>query len=178
MKNLPQKVRSRKLTSRVDLTAMVSVSFLLIIFFMLVGELAKPKVMDLNLPDRFRGCGGEPIASCFIADRFYTVILGDNDKIITYSGILSPDPLEKPTETEFSKNKFRTELTAFNNKMLKYSASIGKPNRGAIVFIKPSTKSNYGNLVDILEEMRLANINTYTIVDDFTPEESKLLASN
>ncbi|AOC96737.1 hypothetical protein BB050_03655 [Flavobacterium anhuiense] len=27
MKNLPQKVRSRKLNSRVDLTAMVSVSF-------------------------------------------------------------------------------------------------------------------------------------------------------
>jgi hypothetical protein len=33
-------------------------------------------------------------------------------------------------------------------------------------------------LVNILEEMRLANIESYTIVDEFTPEETKLLASN
>ncbi|MNY71205.1 Biopolymer transport protein ExbD/TolR [compost metagenome] len=32
---------------------MVSVSFLLIIFFMLVGELSKPKVMDLSLPEKY-----------------------------------------------------------------------------------------------------------------------------
>jgi biopolymer transport protein ExbD len=43
MQNLPKKVRSKKLNARVDLTAMVSISFLLIIFFMVVGELAKPK---------------------------------------------------------------------------------------------------------------------------------------
>ncbi|PTS88063.1 biopolymer transporter ExbD, partial [Flavobacterium sp. HMWF030] len=54
----------------------------------------------------------------------------------------------------------------------------GKPNRGAIVFIKPSEKSTYGDLVDIIEEMRLANIEAYTIVNEFTPEEEKLLASN
>ncbi len=53
MENLPKKVRSKKLNSRVDLTAMVSVSFLLIIFFMLVGELAKPKSMDLSLPEKY-----------------------------------------------------------------------------------------------------------------------------
>lgn len=48
MKNLPKKIRSKKLSSRVDLTAMVSVSFLLIIFFMLVGELSKPKFLNLS----------------------------------------------------------------------------------------------------------------------------------
>jgi len=32
-------------------------------------------------------------------------------------------------------------------------------------------------LVDILEEMRLANIQNYTIENDYLPEESELLAS-
>jgi biopolymer transport protein ExbD len=177
MKNLPKKVRSKKLSSRVDLTAMVSVSFLLIIFFMVVGELSKPKVINLSLPDRNRGCGGEPSVECYIGKRFYTVLLGDNNKLITYAGILE-NPIEKPKETNYSKKGFRTDLRIINKKILEYSSAIGKPNRGAIVFIKPSEKSSYGNLVDILEEMRLANIENYTIVDDFTPEETKLLASN
>ncbi|WP_348636716.1 hypothetical protein [Flavobacterium anhuiense] len=56
--------------------------------------------------------------------------------------------------------------------------SVGKPMNGVIVIIKPSKKSNYGNLVNILDLMKVANIETYSIVDDFTAEESKLLASN
>ncbi|MEN2488817.1 biopolymer transporter ExbD [Flavobacterium sp. B11] len=176
MKNLPKKVRSRKLNSRVDLTAMVSISFLLIIFFMVVGELSKPKAMDLSLPAKDPVCDdGRPIA-CYRGERFYTVLLGDNDKLITYAGFLE-SPTEKPKETNYSKNGFHNDLQLINKKILEYSASLGKPNRGAIVFIKPSSKSNYGNLVAVLEEMRLANIETYTIVNEFTPEESKLLAS-
>lgn len=171
MENLPKKVRSKKLNTRVDLTAMVSVSFLLIIFFMIVGELSKPKVLDFNLPDRYQGCGGGPIA-CYRGERFYTILLGDNNKIITYDGLYTP--IKKGN---YSKNEFRQNLRLTNKRILQYSAAIGKPNRGAIVFIKPSEKSTYGNLVDILEEMRLANIETYTIINEFTPEESKLLAS-
>lgn len=175
MSNLNRKVRSKKLNSKVDLTAMVSVSFLLIIFFMVVNELAKPKVMDLGLPDRNRG-PGEPVIACYDGNRFYTVLLGDNDKLITYAGILD-FPIEKPRKTNYSKNGFHTDLKLFNKRILEYSATMGKPNRGAIVFIKPSSKSNYGNLVNILDEMKLANIDTYTIVNEFTPEELKLLVS-
>jgi hypothetical protein len=51
-------------------------------------------------------------------------------------------------------------------------------NEGAIVIIKPNKKSNYGNLVDILDEMAITEIPTYAIVNDFTPEEQKLLVSS
>ncbi|SMO50093.1 Biopolymer transport protein ExbD/TolR [Flavobacterium nitrogenifigens] len=61
---------------------------------------------------------------------------------------------------------------------LEYSARLGRPGRGITVIIKPTQNSNYGNLVDILDEMRIANITSYAIVPQFTPEESKLLASN
>ena len=178
MKNLPQKVRSKKLSSRVDLTAMVSVSFLLIIFFMVTIELAKPRGIDLSLPNydayKYGWSGG---CSMGVDSRVITVILDDNDEIITYSGLFGFSEY-LPKKIEFGKNGIRKELKERQNEILDYSAKIGKPNRGVIVIIKPSKKSNFKNLIDILDEMTIAKIDTYAIVNDFTPEESKLLAAN
>ncbi|WP_289659277.1 ExbD/TolR family protein [Flavobacterium panacagri] len=176
MKNLPQKVRSKKLSSRVDLTAMVSVSFLLIIFFMVVGELSKPKTMDFSLPnydneERFMGC------VLHDENRTLTLLLDNDNQIITYSGLLFY-PIEGPKKVQYGKSGIRKELLERNKKVLQYSAQRGKPGRGITVIIKPSKKSNYGNLVDILDEMEITNIDSYVIVPEFTPEESKLLASN
>ncbi|QOG00851.1 biopolymer transporter ExbD [Flavobacterium sp. MDT1-60] len=173
MENLPKKVRSKKLSTRVDLTAMVSVSFLLIIFFMVVGELAKPKVMDLSLPDN--DCD-DCLPGCVDATRIYTILLDKNDKIITYSGLLEY-PREKPKKLIFENNSIRKEIFKKNKQISEYMTSMGKPKNGVIIIIKPSPKSNFKNLVDILDEMKIAKIDTYAIVDEYTPEESKLLAS-
>jgi len=173
MKNLPQKVRSRRLNSRVDLTAMVSVSFLLIIFFMVTIELRKNKAMALSLPDYdSRTCGWR--AGCG-ENRSYTILLGDDNKLVSYMGLLEI-PKVAPKKFGYGKDGIREELLKQNKNMLNYSAQLGRPGRGMVVIIKPSKKSNFKNLVDILDEMAIADISTYAIVNDFTPEESKLLA--
>jgi len=169
-----RKIKSKKLNARVDLTAMVSVSFLLIIFFMVVGELSKPRMMDLSLPDDGRICCGS--TGCFNGNRIYTILLDDNNKIITYFGLLEI-PIQNPKEFQYGKEGIRKELFYINKKVYEHSASIGKPNSGVIVIIKPSKKSSYGNLVDILDEMKIVGIKNYNIINDFTPEEAKLLAS-
>lgn len=175
MENLPKKVRSKKLSTRVDLTAMVSVSFLLIIFFMVTIELSKPKAIDFNLPDNEWSCRGNYISCGPDVNRIVTILLDDNDKIITYSGFLFT-PITGPKELNYGKNGIREELFNKRKNIFEYSAAIGKPKNGPIVIIKPSKKSNFKNLVDILDEMAIANIDTYAIVNDFTPEESQLLA--
>ncbi|MEL1254622.1 biopolymer transporter ExbD [Flavobacterium sp. DGU38] len=174
MKNLPQKIRSRKLNSRVDLTAMVSVSFLLIIFFMVAAELRKPKIMNLGLPERY--CDDDGVIRCAIGieNRVMTVLLDENDKIITYTGLLEVSD-KSPKKIKYGQEGIRKELL---NKIRQVQEYTGDPERGVIVIIKPSKKSNFGNLVDILDEMAIVNIGTYAIVNDFTPEESKLLAAN
>ncbi|WP_417941580.1 biopolymer transporter ExbD [Flavobacterium sp. RS13.1] len=170
-----RKVRSKKINTRVDLTAMVSISFLLIIFFMVAGELRKPKIMGFGRGER--GCGPEPGCNKPDEKRILTVLLDDNNKMITYMGILE-SPIQIPKEVKYGKDGIRKELLSIDRKVHEYSARMGKPEIGVTVIIKPSKKSNYGNLVDILDEMNITAINSYAIVDYYTPEEMKLLASN
>ena len=173
MKNLSEKIRSKKLEYRVDLNAMVSVSFLLIVFFIVTIDLAKPKMIEYYSGEK-GGCGPEPICNNPDDTRIYTVLLDDNDKLGTYHGLLS-NPIENPKTLLYGVNGIRQELQNKNKIIQKYTSDSA---RGAIVIIKPSAKCNYKNLIDILDEMAIAKIETYSIINDFTPEESQLLAAN
>jgi len=170
---IKEKFKTKKLKTRIDLAAMVSVSFLLIIFFMVNTELARPQAMDLGLPDY--NSEDDYYGGCYLMDhrRQMTLLLDDNDRIIGYRGILEI-PEEKPKVFSYGKDGIRKELTRLYKQIPQIT---GSPDKGAIVIIKPSKKSNYGNLVDILDEMAITEIPTYAIVNDYTPEEIKLLAS-
>jgi biopolymer transport protein ExbD len=171
---IANKPRSQKLKPKIDLTAMVSISFLLIIFFMVTIELSKPKTIELGTSS---GCGGD-YGVCYKPDfkRMVTLLLDDNDKVISYLGLINY-PEESPKILSYGKNGIRKELLNKDRAIKEYMSSRGRPDLGTIVIIKPSKKSNYGNLVNILDEMAIANISTYAIVNDFTPEELNLLAS-
>lgn len=51
--------------------------------------------------------------------------------------------------------------------MKEVQAATGK---GLIIIIRPSDKSNYRNLVDILDEMKIVNATQYMIGDISDPE--------
>jgi len=164
------KVRSKKADSRVDLTAMVDLAFLLITFFMLTTSLSKPQSMDLGLPDK-----DDKVDTKVKVDenRTLTVLLGDNNKVKYYMGMLN-NPIAGPKDIAYGKSGIRAELLKRKKEVLVYTKN---KDKGLIVIIKPSKKSNYRNLVDILDEMAIADVPTYAIVD-ILPEELQLLEGN
>ncbi len=163
------KVRSKKQNATVDLTAMVDLAFLLITFFMLTTSLSKPQSMDLGLPDK----DDDPSKNKDIKvdeNRTLTVLLGENNKMTYYMGMLN-NPLVKPTPIAYGKDGIRQVLLKRKQSVVQYT---GTKEKGLIVIIKPSEKSNYRNLIDILDEMAIADVPTYAIVD-ILPEELQVL---
>ncbi|GEL10934.1 outer membrane transport energization protein ExbD [Flavobacterium glycines] len=165
------KVRSKKQNSKVDLTAMVDLAFLLITFFMLTTSLSKPQAMSLGLPDKDPKDKTEDMK--VDENRTMTVLLGGGDKMYFYMGLIN-NPMA-PKLIAYGKDGIRKELIKRKKDVAAYTAAKGKPEQGMIVIIKPGKKSNYKNVVDILDEMAISSIPTYTIVNDFLPEEQKLL---
>lgn len=160
------KVRSKKANAKVDLTAMVDLAFLLITFFMLTTTLSKPQSMDLGLPEKPDPTKKieQPDAA---DDRTVTILLGAENEIKWYYGL--PDkPFEGPSDAVYGKAGIRAELLKKKETIAqKYN---NDPKKGMIVIIKPSKKSTYKNMVDILDEMAICDVKTYAIVD-ITPDE-------
>jgi biopolymer transport protein ExbD len=165
------KVRSKKSNSKVDLTAMVDLAFLLITFFMLTTSLSKPQSMNLNMPEE--DPENPPPPTLVDERRTMTILLGDDNKIKTYMGLLE-NPIDKPAFTSYGKSGIRQILL---EKVKSVPEVTGKKEQGLIVIIKPTKKSNYKNMVDILDEMAITKVPTYAIVE-ISDEEKLLLEKN
>jgi len=162
------KVRSKKQNSKVDLTAMVDLAFLLITFFMLTTTLSKPQSMNLGLPDK-----NDTIQTGVKVDenRTLTILMGANNQVKIFRGFLATPKLA-PKSVAYGKDGLRKDLLAQKQLVLEYTRD---EKKGMIVIIKPTKKSSYKNLVDVLDEMAITGIPTYAIVNEFSPEESKLI---
>jgi biopolymer transport protein ExbD len=167
-----KKVRSKKSNSKVDLTAMVDLAFLLITFFMLTTSLSKPQSMDLGLPDKEDK--KEPQKDIKVDQvRTMTIIMGKDNKLKWFHGLLeAPEPGGSPTDATYGKNGIRKEIL---KRVTSIPQATGDKDKGMIVIIKPTKLSTYRNLVDILDEMAICDVPTYAIVNDITPEEQKLV---
>ena len=167
------KVRSKKANARVDLTAMVDLAFLLITFFMLTTTLSKPRSMDLGLPDKEKDEKKPQKDMPVDQRRTVTIILGKDNKMKWFHGLIeAPEAGGKPTDATYGKNGIRKEIL---KRVVSIPQVTGDSKKGMIVIIKPTDKSTYRNLVDILDEMAICNVATYAIVNDFSPEEKKLV---
>jgi biopolymer transport protein ExbD len=152
-----KKKRSKKASTRVDLTPMVDLAFLLVTFFMMTTTFSKPQTMEINMPVK-PPPGSEQTEQNTKASQTLTIILGGNDKVFWFKG--TPDTANFST-TDYSPGGLRSILIEVN-----------KTTRDLTCIIKPTDKSNYRNMVDALDEMSIIGIKRYALVNDFAPEET------
>jgi biopolymer transport protein ExbD len=152
------KKQARKDT-KVDMTPMVDLGFLLITFFIFTTTMSTPKAFKLNVPD---DTAKEEEKNEAKASGAFTVLLSKDNHIYYYEGQLAPDG------SNFKTSNFK-DIRA---EILKKKANT--PEKDLVVIIKPNEDSNYKNVVDMLDEMQIAEIKRYAVVDIF-PGEVELI---
>jgi biopolymer transport protein ExbD len=149
-------IRSKKMSTRIDMTPMVDLAFLLLTFFILTTTLNKHKVMEIAMPEKTNDSIPVP------EKRVLTLLLDAGDRVYWRQGITT-QRLEPVT---FSNEGIRKLLTSKNKEIEKM-----------LVLVKATDKSRYKNLVDVVDELAIAKINRYCIVD-ITKEDEELIKAN
>ncbi|MES2797518.1 MAG: biopolymer transporter ExbD [Bacteroidota bacterium] len=144
------KQRAKKLSTKIDMTPMVDLGFLLITFFMLTTTLQKPSVMQLNMPDKNDKSETTPQP----ASKTLAVIPGPKNKVYYFNG----DPKDEALPigvTDYTANGIRKVI-------LEHKAKIGEK---FVVVIMAMDKASYKNVVDLLDEMAITGSERYAMVD-------------
>ena len=187
-----QKKRAKKHSSRVDMTPMVDLGFLLLTFFVLTTQFSKPKTMEINMPVIPKDTS---IHVKVNEDNAMTILLTENkDKIYYYYGKFKPDA-SIIKKCDYSKEGFRkifrernkdmiakvTDLkkqlvnhqiadTTYKNRVIKTKEA----KNAVFVIVKADEKAKYKNIVDIIDELVIGDVPAYALVD-ISPAEKLML---
>ncbi|RYY17053.1 MAG: biopolymer transporter ExbD [Chitinophagaceae bacterium] len=160
--------RGKKLSTRVDLTPMVDLGFLLITFFIFTTTMSEPTAMKLMMP----ADGGEP--SPWKESKSLTVIPLKNNRVFYYHGMLQ-EPM-RPGSFGVAGYSYADGIgQVIRDK--KGALDLKEPGsaRQLMLIIKPMTSASYRNVVDILDEMTINEVKSYALTD-LNQEEMKMLA--
>lgn len=197
------KKRAKKSSTRIDMTPMVDLAFLLLTFFVLTSTFSKPKVMEIPFPKEDKTHPPQKV------NNAVTFLLTKDNGIYYYNGEFYPEgnekgePATKLTKTDWGTEGLHKLLLDRNKETIKIIndleakrqkheiadttyqrlaiAAQGRkadPSKGLpaalTVLIKTDDKAVYKNVVDVVDEIKICNIGIYAIVD-MMPKELELL---
>lgn len=142
---------------------------------MLQSFMKKPNSMDLRLPQRYNDPYGWTTGGCGGEWKTYTILLGKNNKVVTYMGMLQC-PIEKPKIFQSGSKALSKKIFAVNEFVMH---RVDVPEKeGLFVIIKPSSTCVFGNLVETMNEMHINKVRSFIVDDKLNKEEQKLLDEN
>jgi biopolymer transport protein ExbD len=153
--------KGKKLSTRVDLTPMVDLGFLLITFFVFTTTMSKPTAMNMNEPK------DDPNNQLKVKNSgAMTILLGKADQVYYYYGELLPETISE----QFKSTSFKEIRDLISAK--KKATPIGD----LMYIIKADKEATFKNAIDILDEMSITAVppGHYAEVD-ITDTESMLI---
>jgi|SRR6185312_2052427 len=179
-----QKKRAKKLPTRIDMTPMVDLGFLLLTFFMLATTFSKPKIIELTPPAKtIDTTKFEKIQDSLAL----TLILSSHDKVYYYEGkIASKTDSNNIKLTTFSNDGLRKILLRRNylvlnglkplkekldNKQIADSTyerlkdKVQGNKMTIFVIIKTDSVAKYTNVISALDEMNICDVGKYALVE-------------
>jgi|SRR6476620_9924861 len=151
--------KAKKLSTRVDMTPMVDLGFLLITFFIFTSTMSSPAAMQLFMP---KDTDKKEEQNKAKESGALTIMLGKADQVYYYEGQLAPDG------SNFKSTNFKGIREVLIDKKRRTNAD------DLVVVIKPNDEATYKNTVDILDEMTINEIKRFALVD-ISPNENEPL---
>ncbi len=165
--------RKRKvLSTKVDMTPMVDLGFLLITFFIFTATMNNPNAMKLFMP-----ADDHILSPTNIKESgAMTIIIGKNNSLFYYTGKLIPaNPnliktdfasirsliINKKKEV-IDKHAHDNDCKALYIKSKNFTDCMDKDLK---ILIKPGHNSNYKSVNDLLDEMTINDVKKFAIVD-------------
>jgi biopolymer transport protein ExbD len=135
--------KPKKLSTRVDLTPMVDLGFLLITFFVFTTTMSKPTAMNMNEPK------DDPENQLKVKNSgAMTILLGKGDQVYYYYGELLAETISEQFKS--SNYKEMRELITAKKK--------ATPIGDLMYIIKADKESKFKNAIDILDEMTICAV--------------------
>lgn len=193
-----EKKRAKKSSSRVDMTPMVDLAFLLLTFFVLTSTFSKPKVLRMIFPEKLDK--ENPNEKPPEVKDGLTILLTGDDKIYHYRGSMKKET--ELIETDYTKSGLRKVLVEYNRSLLlrlqDIQKRLNKLNESdtatrrkledeakqeqriskQIIIVKNDDKATYENVIDVMDEFLITQIAKYYVIDEgFTPMEKDKIKS-
>lgn len=156
----------KRISTKVDLTAMVDLGFFLITFFMMATTMYKPKVMEINHPVDSPDPQNLPLL------KTITLMLGNNNKVYYYFSTSETKNINDMVldSTDYSFKGIRKVLKDRIAFVIEKHGIEAKED--LFVLIKPLPTSSLKNTVYILDEMSILKIKSFALLKTHDPVDS------
>jgi biopolymer transport protein ExbD len=162
--------RGKKMSTKVDLTPMVDLGFLLITFFVFTTTMSEPTAMQLNMPAD--GGPDMPVKE----SGSLTIIPVSNNRIFYYHGMIQV-ALRNPAAYGYASYSYADgigQVIRDKKKALSNMATVTE--KDLMIIVKPMDTASYQNVVDVLDEMKINNVKSYALGDLHKDELALLTA--